>query len=105
MNTFILSLCIGLAAALLDIIPMVLKKLDNLFILSAFSLWVIIGIVNAQLQISRIPLLNGLIIALLFFIPLSFLIYRQDPGAFLQVCLSTLILGSLLGLTSGFLLK
>jgi len=104
-NSFITSICIGLIAASIDIIPMFIKKLDKLFILSAFTMWLIIGIVNAQLRILEIPVLNGLLITLLFFTPLSFLIFRQDNSAFIQICITTIILGSAVGLATGFLIK
>jgi len=105
MNHLLLSICIGLAAALADTIPMILKKLDKLFILSAFFMWLIIGMVNAYFYVSSIPLLNGLFIALMFFLPLSFLIYRLDSSAFLQVCISTVVLGCLVGLLTGLWIK
>ena len=105
MNSFILSICIGLVAALIDIIPMSIKKVDKLFICSAFMMWLIIGIVNTKLRIVDPPVLNGLVVSLLFFIPLSFLIYKLDNSAFLQVCISTILLGSLVGLVTGLLIK
>ncbi|MDC7235345.1 MAG: hypothetical protein PQJ58_19080 [Spirochaetales bacterium] len=105
MNSFLISICIGVAAAVLDVIPMAVKKLDHLFIASAFSLWLIIGIVNARLVLLEIPVLNGLLVTFLFFIPLSFLIYRLDSSAFIQVCVSTVVLGSLVGFATGILIN
>ncbi len=105
MNNLIISILIGLVAALADIVPMLIKKLDKLFILSAFTMWLIIGIVNTFFRIVDNSILNGLIITSLFFIPLSFLIFRQDNSAFFQICITTVILGILIGFSSGTLIK
>lgn len=105
MSNFLISLCIGLGAALLDTLPMMVKKLDRMFILSAFSMWVFVGIASSYWSLSSVPVINGLCAAFLFFIPLSFLIYRLDSRALLQVCLSTIFLGCLVGWASGFFLK
>ena len=105
MNNFIISICIGLGAALIDIAPMLVKKLEKPFILSAFTMWLFIGVVNAQLRVFESSVLNGLLVTLLFFIPLSFLIFRQDNSAFIQICVTTTILGSAVGLVTGFLVR
>ena len=105
MNSFTISLCIGLAAAVIDIIPMIIKRLDKLFILSAFTMWIFVGIANGMLNIVETPVLNGLAVALMFFLPLSFLIFRQDNSAFLQICITTVLLGSLVGAGTGIFIK
>lgn len=104
MNSFLISLLIGLAAAILDCIPMFIKKLDIMFILSAFTMWVLVGIFSLNFQIVKYPTLNGALFAILLFTPLSFLIYRLDPKALTQIILSTLILGSIVGFFSGLLI-
>ena len=38
------SLVIGLIAAVIDTAPMVIRKMDKFFIVSAFCVWVILGI-------------------------------------------------------------
>jgi len=105
MNNILISSAIGLAAAIIDVVPMILKKLDRLFILSAFSMWVIVGFATAYIRISGNNTFNGILVALLFFIPLSFLIFKLDPSAFFQVCLSTVLLGAAVGFSSGILIK
>lgn len=105
MNYFLISILIGLAAAIIDTIPMVIKKLDIMFILSAFTLWIVVGIFVPKVQFASFQTLNGLIIALLLFLPLSFLIYKLDKNAFAQVIISTVILGCLVGFFSGLFIK
>jgi hypothetical protein len=105
MNNFLISVFIGLAAAIIDCVPMFVKKLDIMFILSAFTMWMIVGILSSNFQLVKYPTLNGASIAILMFIPLSFLIYRLDRNAIAQVIISTLILGCSVGFISGLLIK
>ncbi len=97
MNNVFISILIGSAAGLVDIIPMIIKKLDRLFILSAFSMWVSVGILSWNLTLVKIPALNSLLFALLVFAPLSFLVYRLDRAAMIQVCVTMVVLGLLTG--------
>lgn len=103
MNYFAISILIGLAAGTIDVIPMIIKKLDILFILSAFTMWIVVGIFVSKIQIVDIAALNGILVALLIFLPLSFLIYKLDKSAFMQVRISTVVLGGLLGFFSNIM--
>lgn len=97
MSNFLISLLIGLFIGTIDIIPMVIKKLDRLFILSAFSMWVIISIILSNLKFTGNVVVNSIFLTLTIFIPISFLVYRVDPGAIIQVIITTVILGAILG--------
>jgi hypothetical protein len=44
MKAFLISVLIGLVAALIDTIPMMVRKMDKTFIVSAFFVWIILGI-------------------------------------------------------------
>jgi len=101
MKSLLISLLIGLAAAAVDTLPMILKKLDRMFILSAFFFWLVLGVLIPRVQLLSSAWLNGLVTALLVLVPLLFLIYRQDREALLQICLTTLVLGAAVGWASG----
>jgi hypothetical protein len=105
MNHFLISILIGLAAAIIDCVPMIIKKIDIMFILSAFTMWIIVGILSSNILLMKHPTLNGAIFAILFFLPLSFLIYRLDRNALALIIISTLVLGCLVGFISGLLIK
>ncbi len=95
----------GLIAGLIDIIPMIIKKLDPLFIASAFTMWLVAGFLAGTLHLTGIPAVNGLLCALLVFLPLSFLIYRMDRAAMIQVCVTTVVLGLLVGFIPAVILS
>jgi len=98
---WILSIMLGLGAALIDVLPMVIKKLEKPFIISALCFWLIAGILVPRITIGGPGWLKGLLICLMILIPLLPLIYQQDKGALPQIVASTLLLGSLLGFLSG----
>ena len=97
MKQFLLSLAIGLVAAVIDITPMIIKKLDPMFIAGAFCMWIVTAIITPWVRWTDYSWLNGMIVAVLIFIPILFLIIRLDKTAIPQVFLTTLILGSAVG--------
>ena len=105
MKNYLISLLIGLIAALIDIAPMVIKKLDKFFILSAFFVWIILGLFIPKINFVSISFLNGIIVALLFVLPMAFLIYKLDPKGLPVIIITTIILGCLVGIFSRMLVK
>lgn len=54
MNTLLLSIGIGIAAGMLDIIPMVIRKMDGKAIASAFLHYLFISIVIVNIDLPGI---------------------------------------------------
>jgi hypothetical protein len=102
-QTWIFSLLLGCGAAVVDTLPMIFKKLDRNFILSAFTFWVTAGILIPRTRLISSDWLNGLALAVLLFLPLLFLILKMDKKALPQIFGTTVLLGSLMGWVSGFL--
>ncbi|MDR1149086.1 MAG: hypothetical protein LBK66_10690, partial [Spirochaetaceae bacterium] len=86
-------LSIGLIAAVIDTVPMILRKTDKFFVLSAFFTWIILGIFIPKINFVSISFLNGIIAAVLFVLPMTFLIYKLDPKGLPIVIATTIILG------------
>jgi len=97
MRQIVISAGLGIVAGILDILPMIARHLDRMFVISAFVFWVICGVLMSQAQFVSRGWLNGIIVALLVFAPLSFLIWRLDPAALPVVVTTTVVLGALLG--------
>ncbi|MDC7224912.1 MAG: hypothetical protein PQJ60_14285 [Spirochaetales bacterium] len=97
MQNILISLALGLGAALIDTIPMFLKKLNPLFVLSAFLFWLAAGLLIPQVGLTERAWLNGGAVALILVIPLLPLIYLSDRSALVQVVLTTVVLGGLVG--------
>ena len=59
MHTWIISLLLGCGAAAVDTLPMILKKLDRYFILSAFAFWLVAGILIPRIRLVSLEWLNA----------------------------------------------
>jgi hypothetical protein len=105
MKGFLLSLLIGLIAAVIDIAPMVIRKMDKFFIASAFFVWIILGIFIPKINFVSNSSLNGIVVAVLFILPMSFLIYKLDRKGLPIVIITTIILGCGVGFFSGLFIK
>lgn len=104
MNSTIIVILIGVVAGIIDIIPMFIKKLDRLFILSAFLFWCVNSFITSRVILIPNSTINGLCVTALLFLPLSFLIYRVDREAIIPVILTTTVLGLLVGFSMGYFL-
>jgi hypothetical protein len=102
---FLLSLVIGLIAAVIDTAPMIIRKMDKFFIISAFFTWVILGIFIPKINFVSISFLNGIIIAILFVLPMAFLIYKLDPKGLPVIIVTTVVLGCAVGFFSKIFIK
>jgi len=101
MKNIFISVILGMAVGGIDIIPMIIKKLDKLFILSAFFMWVAVGILVPMINMTGIFWADGILVSLLVYAPLLFLILRLDHRAIPQTTLTTLLLGALTGVLKG----
>jgi hypothetical protein len=105
MNSILISLLIGLAAALIDITPMIIKKLDRFSIVSAFSAWVILGVFIPRIHFVSISWLNEMIVSLLFNFPTMCLIFKTERKAIIPVVITTIVLGCAVGFFSNIFLR
>ncbi|MCJ2163108.1 MULTISPECIES: hypothetical protein [unclassified Pseudodesulfovibrio] len=90
-------LLLGLAAGILDVIPMAFQSLDWQSIVAVLVHWLGLSIIIAY---ARIPLSNwasGMLISGLTALPIGILVHSTNPGGILQVLVFSLILGGLLG--------
>ncbi len=97
MDKLIKSLLLGIAAGILDVIPMVFQDLSWQANLSAFLHWLALGVIITYANLPLSGWLSGLVIALLAGIPIAVLVTESDPIAAFPILLSSIILGSLLG--------
>jgi hypothetical protein len=100
MKNYLISLIIGLIAAVIDTIPMIIRKMDKYFIISAFFVWIVLGVFIPKITFSNISFLNGIIVAVLFVLPIAFLIYKLDPKGLPIVIVTTVVLGCGVGFFS-----
>ena len=100
MKTFLFAMLSGIVAGGIDILPMVLKKMDRYSILSAFVHWVVLGVIIPYVNWNMHPSVRGLIIAVISAIPIMLIVAKEDVQAVIPMLIFSVILGLLLGFVS-----
>ncbi len=98
-KNIVIGLLLGIAAGVLDVIPMLLQGLTWDANLSAFFLWVVSGFMLATSNLKIGPILKGIVIPFICLLPSLFIIGWNNPYSLIPIGIMTLILGSLLGFT------
>ena len=98
MHTILIALLIGLVAGLIDVIPMIIQKLDKTSCISAFIHYFVLGIIIPFVNWDMEPWLKGMIIALLMSLPVMVIVYSKDKKAILPMIIFALILGAGIGM-------
>jgi hypothetical protein len=93
MNTVLIALLIGIAAGITDALPMIFMKLDKYATLSAFTHWVVLGLIIPFVQWDIDPWLKGLIIGELTAIPVILMTIKFDKKSWAPILLFSAILG------------
>ena len=93
MNDILIALIIGIIAGTIDVIPMIIKKLDKLANLSAFSHWVILGLIIPFVDWNIEPWIKGLILGEISLIPILIIVYPKDKKALIPMIIFSAILG------------
>ncbi len=106
MKNVALSFLLGACAGIIDIIPMIIQKLDKSATISAFVQWVVLGFIITHIHIPGVEgWLKGLTTSVLAVLPIVALVYFSDPKALIPIFIMTIILGSLVGWISSVYLK
>jgi hypothetical protein len=97
MSRLLISLIIGVAAGIIDIVPMFFQKLDKYSIISAFIQWVVVAFVVTHIQFGVEGWLKGLIVAVLMALPVVVLVVKTDAKSAVPILIMSVVLGSLVG--------
>lgn len=100
MPTLLTGLLLGLAAAIIDVTPMLIMKLDKYACWAAFAHWVVLGIFITYMNMPVAPWLQGLLVGLLASLPVLLSLLKDDPKSIPIVLVFSLILGTLLGIST-----
>lgn len=100
MEKLLLALFTGIIAGIIDIVPMILQKLDKYSIISAFIQWIVVTFVIIHIEFGMVGWLKGLIVAVLMSLPVIVLIMKNDAKSTVPILIMSIILGSLVGFIS-----
>ena len=97
MNSFLIALSIGAVAGIIDVVPMIMQKMDKAACISAFLQWLFLGLVIPFVSWSMLPWLKGLIIAFIMAIPIMIIVYPEDHKAIIPISVFSILLGAGVG--------
>ena len=100
MSKLVVSLGIGAIAGVLDVIPMVVQKLDKYACCSAFVHWLVLGVIIAHIRLPLAPWLQGLVVAEMCALPIVLLVMKDDPQSILPILVMSALLGIGVGLAA-----
>ncbi|MBN1534326.1 MAG: hypothetical protein JXA20_16760 [Spirochaetes bacterium] len=106
MRSIAVSLLIGAAAGLADILPMVVKKMDRIPILSAFIHYVVVAFVVAHVAIPGLPWwIRGPIVAFIMSLPVAVLMMQREKKSVPVILSMSLVLGCGIGIALHYLIE
>jgi len=97
MRKEVVGLLYGMAAGIIDVIPMIIQKLTWDANLAAFLHWIIVGFLISITTLKLHSALKGLVISYCVLLPTAMLIAWKEPMSLIPIFFTTLILGSILG--------
>lgn len=101
MKNILWSFALGALAGIIDIIPMIIQKLNKYITASAFVHWVILGFIITFIKIPGLDgWLKGLLIGVLMSLPVLITQAETDPKSIIMIFIMSAILGSLVGFLS-----
>jgi len=96
-RNILIGLIFGIIAGILDVIPMIVQNLPINADLSAFFMWVIVGILISVSEFKINKFIKGMIISLMVLLPNLFIIGWDKPASLIPIIIMTIILGCFLG--------
>ncbi len=91
---------IGIAAGIIDIIPMIMQKLDKYANISAFVHWIVITIFITYIQLPIAPWLKGLVVAEMAAVPVMILQLKDSPKSVIPIAIVSAVLGMSVGIVT-----
>ena len=104
MNHLVLSLLIGAAAGVIDIIPMLAQRLPMRSIVSAFLQYFFVSIIIVNIDLFGIAwYLQGALISFALALPVMVIVARSDRRAVPPMAVMSVLVGTLVSVAGHFL--
>jgi phosphate starvation-inducible membrane PsiE len=105
MKNILIALLIGISAAIIDVVPMMIQRIDKYACISAFIQWMVLGLIIPYINWDMQPWLKGLIIAELTALPIMVLVFAKEPKSVIPIIIFSAILGSAVGFAGAKFIK
>ncbi len=98
MNNISIAIIIGLVAGLIDVIPMIIMKLEKVANISAFVHYFVLGLIIPFVSWDIAPWIKGIIISFISTLPVMIIVFPKDKKAIIPMIIFAIILGAGIGL-------
>lgn len=105
MKNIFIAFIIGLSAAIIDVVPMIIQRIDKSACISAFIQWIVLGLIIPYVNWDMQPWLKGLVIAELAALPIMILVFAKEPKSIIPIIIFSVILGAAVGLAGAKFIK
>jgi len=99
MKPIYIATLIGITAGIIDVIPMIIQKLNRTACLSAFIHYFVLGLIIPFIAWEIAPWAKGTIVSLLTSIPIMVIVYPEDKKALIPMSIFSILLGAGIGIT------
>jgi hypothetical protein len=104
MKTLLISMIIGVVAGVMDILPMLIKKMDKRATVSAFLQYFFVSIIIVNIDLPGIMWwLQGGIISLALACPILVIVSGADRKAVPIIATISVVLGTLIGIAGHYI--
>lgn len=97
MRKIMIGILFGVAAGIIDVIPMIMQNLTWDATISAFAMWIVVGFLIATSGLNINSVIKGILTAFLVLLPTAVLIGWKEPVSLIPIAIMTTILGGLIG--------
>ena len=103
-NVFI-ALLIGFVATTIDVVPMIMQRIDKAACISAFVQWMVLALIIPYVNWYMQPWLKGLLIAEMAAMPILILVFNKEPKSIIPIIVFSAILGAAVGFAGARFIK
>jgi hypothetical protein len=105
MKTVIVSIITGVLAGAIDAAPMLIRKMENASVFSAFVQYVVVSFVIFHIGIPGCPwFVKGPLVSFLLCLPIVILVSAKEKGAAVPIVAMSIILGIMISAVQRFFL-
>jgi hypothetical protein len=97
MYNFLIAALIGLSAGIIDVVPMIIMKLDKTSCISAFTHYLVLGFIIPFIDFGINPIITGIIVSFITALPVMVIVYAKDKKAIIPITIFSIILGAAIG--------
>lgn len=95
------AIAIGFLAGVIDVIPMLIQKLDKASCASAFVHWLVLGVIISYVSAPIPDWAKGCAIGLFSSLAVIILVAQSDPKSVVPILVMSALLGAGVGVLSG----